>query len=170
MKEYLEKMSSLNKKYGQTNGEFMSPAGRKQNQAARLSELARTYRLADIYAFGSRAGEIAAMIRTGRALKRRSSSDLDIGIRPKKGHRLSPRDVIDLTIELEDLFGVSRVDLVLLPGAEPFLAWDIIKGELLYTEDPLDQAYFELFVLRRASDLLPFKRERIEMILRGPAR
>lgn len=148
----------------------MSGTGIKQNKAARLSELARTYRLADIYAFGSRAGEIAAMIRTGRALKRTSSSDIDIGIRPKQGPRLSPRDLVNLTVELEDLFGASRVDLVLLPDSEPFLALDIIKGELLYTEDPLDQAYFELFVLRRAGDLLPFKRERIDMILRGAAR
>ena len=148
----------------------MTAAGRKQNKAERLSELAGAYRLADIYAFGSRAGEIAAMIRTGRALKRTSSSDIDIGIRPKQGPMPSPRDLINLTVELEDLFGASRVDLVLLPGSEPFLAWDIIRGELLYTEDPVDQSYFELFVLRRAGDLLPFKRERIDMILRGAAR
>jgi predicted nucleotidyltransferase len=153
----------------------MSATGSKQHpraatRAARLSELARAYSLADMYAFGSRAGEIAAMMKSGRALKRTSSSDVDIGVRPKQSSRLSPRDLLNLAVELEDLFGASRVDLVLLPGSEPFLALDIIKGELLYTEDPLDQAYFELFVLRRAGDLLPFKRERIDMILRGPAR
>lgn len=148
----------------------MDAARRKQNKAERLSELVRAYRLADLYAFGSRADQIAAVIRENKALKGASSSDADIGIRPKKGASLSPRDLVNLTVELEDLFGANRVDLVLLPDSEPFLALDIIRGELLYTEDPLDQAYFELLVLRRAGDLLPFKRERIDMILQGAAR
>jgi predicted nucleotidyltransferase len=154
----------------QAKGESMTDAGRKRKKGERLAELARAYRLDDIYAFGSRAAEIAAVVRENKALKRTSSSDVDIGVRPKQGPRLSTRDVVNLTLELENLFGTSRVDLVLLPDSEPFLALDIIKGELLYTEDPLDQAYFELFVLRRAGDLLPFKRERIDMILRGVAR
>ena len=154
----------------QAKGESMTDAGRKQKKGERLSELARAYRLDDIYAFGSRAAEIAAVIRENKAPKRTSSSDVDIGVRPKQGPKLSTWDVVNLTLELENLFGASRVDLVLLPDSEPFLALDIIKGELLYTEDPLDQAYFELYVLRRAGDLLPFKRERIDRILRGAAR
>jgi hypothetical protein len=76
---------------------------------------------------------------------------------------------VNLTLKLEDLFGANRVDLLLLPDSEPFLALDIIWGELLSTEEPVDQAYFELFVLRRVGDLLPFKRERINRILRGAA-
>ena len=82
-----------------------------------------------------------------------------------RGVRLSPHEIVDITIELEDLLGVRRVDVVLLPQAEPFLALDIIRGELLYAQNPLDQARYELFVLRRASDSLPLKKERIEMIL-----
>ena len=145
----------------------MMAADGKMDKAERLAALARAYRLMDIYAFGSRAAEIAAAIINGEAIQRPSSSDVDIGIRPKQGGRPSPRDLANLTVELEDLLGVNRVDLVLLPDAEPFLALDIIRGNLLYTEDPLDQANYELFVLRRAGDLLPFKRERIEMILGG---
>jgi hypothetical protein len=110
------------------------------------------------------------MIINGEALQCASSSDVDIGIRPKQGLKPSTQDLVNLTVELEDLFGVPRVDLVLLPEADPFVALDIIRGELLYTEDPLDQAHYELFVLRRAGDLLPWKRERIDMILRGTAR
>lgn len=60
---------------------------------------------------------------------------------------------------LEDLLQVGRIDLILLPEADPFLALDIIKGELLYTDDPDQQARHELFVLRRAGDLLPFKKD-----------
>ena len=148
----------------------MAAAGGKQERAKRLLELAQAYHLADIYVFGSRAAEIAALIKNGRAIKRASSSDVDIGVRPKEGPRLSTQDLVRLTTRLEDLFGANRVDLVLLPDAEPFLALDIIRGELLYADDPLDQAYYELFVLRRAGDLLPFKRERIDLILRGGAR
>ncbi len=149
--------------YMQANGPHGTPA-------ERLSELARRYNLADIHAFGSRGREVAALIKRGRAIKRASTSDVDVGVRPKRGARLSARDLANLTAEMEDLFAVSKIDLVLVPASEPFLALDIVRGELLYTEDPLDQAYFELFVLRRAGDLLPFKRERIDMILRGEAR
>ena len=138
--------------------------------AKRLSELAEAYGLADIYGFGSRAAEIAAFIKNGRTIKDASSSDVDIGVRPKRGSRLSTRDLVNLAVGLEELFGVNRVDLVLLPDAEPFLALDIIRGELLYADDPLDQAYYELFVIRRAGYLLPFKRELIDLILRGVAR
>jgi len=52
----------------------MAAAGGKQERAKRLLELARAYRLADIYVFGSRAAEIAALIKNGRAIKRASSS------------------------------------------------------------------------------------------------
>jgi predicted nucleotidyltransferase len=148
----------------------MTTGGGQKDKAERLSELARAYGLADIYAFGSRAAEIAAMIINGESLKSASSSDVDIGIRPKQGPRPSTQDLVNLTVELEDLFGVNRVDLVFLAETDPFLALDVIRGELLYTEDPLDQAYYELFVLRRAGDLLPLKRERIDMILRGAGR
>jgi hypothetical protein len=41
----------------------------------------------------------------------------------------------------------------------------VIRGELLHTEAPDDQAQYELYVLRRAGDLLPFKKERMRMIL-----
>jgi len=148
----------------------MAAAGGKQERAKKLLELAQAYRLAEIYVFGSRAAEIAALIKNGRAIKRASSSDVDIGVRPKEGPGLSTQDLVRLTTRLEELLGANRVDLVLLPDAEPFLALDIIRGELLYADDPLDQAYYELFVLRRAGDLLPFKRERIDLILRGAAR
>jgi predicted nucleotidyltransferase len=148
----------------------MTTAGGKKDKAERLSELARAYGLADIYAFGSRAAETAAIIINGESLQNASSSDVDIGIRSEQGRRPSTQDIVNLTIELEDLFGVNRVDLVFLAEADPFLALDVIRGELLYTGDPLDQAYYELFVLRRAGDLLPLKRERINIILRGAPR
>lgn len=43
-------------------------------------------------------------------------------------------------------------------------------GGLLYTRDPDSQARYELFVLRRAGDLMPSKKERMRMILEEDAR
>jgi hypothetical protein len=62
------------------------------------------------------------------------------------------------------------VDLVLLPEADAFLALEIIRGELLYSDDLDRQARYQLFVLRRAGDLAPFQKERIRAILEEGAR
>ena len=135
-----------------------------------VAQLACTYGLAEVYVFGSRAREIAARARKGIVPKKRSLSDVDIAIRPLPAALLSARDLANLTSELEDLFEVNRVDLVLLPGADPFLALDIIRGELLYAADPTDQALYELYVLRRAGDLSPFKKAQIELVLQGQSK
>ena len=100
----------------------------------------------------------------------RPEPDVDIGVLPAKKESWTPKKGAKLSIDLEDLFQVNCVDLVLLPEAEPFLALDIIRGELLYTNDPDRQARYELFVLRRAGDLLPFQKERTRMILEEGAR
>jgi hypothetical protein len=71
--------------------------------------------------------------------------------------------------ELEDLLGVGRVDLVSLPEAPPFLAVEIVNGELLYEVDPDRAAEYELYVLRRAGDLAPFEHERVRGVLAGLA-
>ena len=65
----------------------MAGADPKQDKAKRLSELAGEYRLGDIYVFGSRAAEIAAMIKNGRSMKRASSADVDIGVRDIENKR-----------------------------------------------------------------------------------
>lgn len=135
-----------------------------------IVRLARRFRLADVYVFGSRTKEIAALLRGEECRQRMPDSDIDIGIRPLRGVRLAPRDLVNITIELEDLFDVKHVDLVLLSAADPFLALNAIRGELIYTEDFTDQAHYELYVLRRAGDLVPFKKARMDMILEGHGR
>jgi len=54
-----------------------------------------------------------------------------------------------------------------LEDADPFLAAEIIKGERLFARDEYEADEFDLFVLRRAGDLIPLKRERLNLILRG---
>ena len=143
---------------------------RPMNLRQKLTGICRQYDIRDLYAFGSRAGELSAMVDAGPASFSRPGSDADIGVLPAHAAEWEPEKKVRLAIELEDLFQVGRVDLVFLPEADPFLAMDIIRGELLFTSDPDRQARYELFVLRRAGDLLPFKKARIRMILEEGAR
>ncbi len=135
-----------------------------------LHHLADRYRLAVIYVFGSRAVEMAGRLEGKAAPVSALESDVDVGVQPEKGTRLSAEDRVELTLALEDLFGVRRVDLVVLPEADAFLALDIIRGEILFCRDFDQQAEDELYVLRRAGDLSYFQRERIRMILKEGGR
>lgn len=141
-----------------------------QDIAKKIAEICRKYNISDLYAFGSRSEEIAGLVSGRQASLEPGASDVDLGVLPAETAEWSPEKRVRLSMELEDLFQVDRVDLVLLPEAEPYLALDIIRGDLLYTADPDQQARYELFVLRRAGDLMPFKRERIRMILEEGAR
>jgi predicted nucleotidyltransferase len=131
----------------------------------KIIDICIRYYIGDLYVFGSRAKEIAALVAGETVTPETPRSDVDVAVFPTESRRLPPDQLVALTIELEDLFQVDRVDLVLLPDADPFLALDIIRGELLFTGDPDRQARYELYVLRRAGDLLPFQKERTRMIL-----
>ena len=135
-----------------------------------LKDIADRYGLWEVYAFGSRAREIAGRLQGGEPISGVPQSDVDMAVRTRPDKQLDPWERVRLTLDLEDLLGVPRVDLVILNEAEPFLALEIIRGELLYAQDPDHQARFELYVLRRAGDLLPFKRERIRMVMEEGAR
>ncbi len=134
-----------------------------------LCDLARQYNLVALYTFGSRAEEVAARVTGGAVESASRSSDADIGVLSARGHHLMARDKVRLAIALEDVLDVGRVDLVILPEAPPYLALDVMRGELLYAMDPDAEAEYQLYVLRRAGDLAPFERERLRMILAGEA-
>jgi len=136
----------------------------------RITDICLRHDIADLYVFGSRSSEITSLLNDKTVSPSLRASDVDIGVLPAKTKTWDPEMRVKLTIELEDLFQVGRVDLVLLPEADPYLALDVIRGELLYTNDPDRQARYELFVLRRAGDLLPFKKGRTRMILEEGAR
>lgn len=87
-------------------------------------------------------------------------SDVDIGVQPMWKRWLTARERVELTLALEDELGVPRVDLVVLPEANPFLAAEVVRGELLYARDDEEEAELQLYYLRRAGDLAPFFRER----------
>ncbi len=97
-----------------------------------LRALAAQYNLVGVYVFGSRAQEIAARVRgeaADAAVGVRRDSDVDIGALPARGHALTARDRVRLMIALEDALDAKRVDLVILPEADPFLAANVVRGE-----------------------------------------
>ena len=134
-----------------------------------LQELVRTlasrFELLAMYAFGSRATEVAACARGEPAVVLHPASDVDIGVLPAYGRPLNAQERVVLAAALEDALDVSRVDLVILPEADPFLAANVIRGERLYARDSDGADEYELYVLRRAGDLAPLERERIALIL-----
>lgn len=134
---------------------------------APLEDLAAQFDLDAIYLFGSRAKEVAASVRGIRPLVPTHPSDVDVGVMPAVGRQLTVRDKVRLAIVLEDLWDVGRIDLVLLPEADPFLAVDIIAGERVYARDDYAMDEYELYVMRRAGDLAPFERDRRHRLLWG---
>ncbi len=133
-----------------------------------LIALCERYQLIAVYAFGSRAEEVVSRLE-GKGGDTCSSSDVDIGVLPSRERSLSARDRVQLMLDLEDLFDVPRVDLVILSEAPPFLALDVVRGPLLYATDTVAEAEYQLYVLRRAGDLAPFERQRLQMIMDGEA-
>jgi predicted nucleotidyltransferase len=138
--------------------------------ATKLERIADRYGVRDVYVFGSRAGEIAGRLTGGAGALSSSGADLDIAVQPAVERDLSARQRVRLIGELEDLFGVPRVDLVVLSEAPPVLAVEIVRGELIHTSDGLAQAEHELYILRRAADLAPHQSERLVQILTAGAR
>lgn len=117
-----------------------------------------------MYAFGSRCKELKKCIEGQETIQNTISSDVDLGVVMCKDPHLSVRGKARLIMELEDLFRVARVDLVILPEADPFLAANIIRGERLCCEDSHKADEYELYILRRAGDLAPLERERLSLI------
>ncbi len=137
-----------------------------KKRADKLSEIARAFNLEVIYAFGSYAEDALKWLKDEQSsLPILSPSDLDIGIKPAVKKKLSVKEKVHLTMALEDLFLVSRVDLVSISEADPFLAANIIRGERLFSKNTYLADEYDLYILRRAGDLIPLERERIALIM-----
>ena len=118
-----------------------------------------------VYAFGSRAGEVRASLYGTGKMDKSTKADVDIGIKPSPKRRaMSVREKVEIALEIENLLGVERVDLVILSEADPFLAANIVRGERIFSRDPYSAEEYELYILRRAGDLAPLERERLSMI------
>lgn len=127
-----------------------------------LTRIAEAFGVGIIYAFGSRAQDVVAFFEAGTPLAP-SSSDVDIAVVATAP--LGVDEKVRLGSALEDLLAVDRVDVVDLRTAPPYLALDAVSGALLHAVDGDAEARYQLFVLRRAADLLPFQRAREAAIL-----
>jgi predicted nucleotidyltransferase len=128
-----------------------------------IAGLARKYRLQIIYAFGSRAKEIYGRVTGQTRRSSRSKSDLDIGVKSQRP--LTVKEKVEIALFFEDRFDVPKVDVVVIPEVPSLLAYEIVTGELLYAKNENFEAEYQLYIMRRAGDLLPYERLKKEMIL-----
>ena len=130
----------------------------------KIERLCKKYQIKALYAFGSRAAETLHVLEDEAFQFRESQSDLDVGVLTHSPFSID--DKVNLALELEDTFNLPHVDLLVLNEVDAFLAANIIRGERIYAEDSYLADEYELFVLRRAGDLIDFERERMATILR----
>jgi predicted nucleotidyltransferase len=131
-----------------------------------LGRICREFGVSILYVFGSRAIEVRDWLNGQVENLAPGPSDVDVGIRAGRQVRWSVNDKVRLALELEDLLGCDRIDLVVLNTADPFLAEEVIRGERLYAQDEYAADEYDLYVLRRAGDQSPLEREWIDSILR----
>ena len=95
----------------------------------KIAQIAAKYGLQIIYAFGSRAKEALEAVEGNIDRLSPTPSDLDIGVKPER--HLTVEEKVEIAIFFEDLFDLPRVDVVVLPEAPVFLAFEIVTGEIL---------------------------------------
>lgn len=133
----------------------------------KLKKICEKYRIISLYAFGSRAKEAHNFSKGKKKRMKKSFSDLDIAVVSKQGFFGSVKERVGFSLEVEDFFGVERVDLIVLPEAPVFLALEAIRGELLYCDDEIRQAREEIYYLRKAADLAFYKNKYFEEMING---
>ena len=129
----------------------------------KILKLSRDYSLGLIYVFGTRANEIADVVKGKRCSLSSSKSDLDIGVLPDKYLRVE--DKVAIALFFEDLFSVPKTDVVVLTEAPVSLAFEVVQGELLYAKDHDFEADYQLHVLRMTADLMPYEQRKRDLVL-----
>jgi predicted nucleotidyltransferase len=129
----------------------------------KIEQVCRKYQVKAFYVFGSRSAEMFHAINDDLYQLASSQSDLDIGVLTHSP--FSTESKVSLSLELEELFNIPRVDLFILQEMDAFLAANIIRGERVYAENSYLADEYELFVLRRAGDLAELERQRMAMVL-----
>jgi predicted nucleotidyltransferase len=128
-----------------------------------IREAALRYGLQIVYVFGSRAKEVLDLVQGRIGMLPPGPSDVDIGVKPARD--LTVEEKVEIAIFFEDLLDVPRVDVVVLPEAPVFLALAIVTGELLFARDLTHEAEYQLYIMRRAAELLPYEKAKQAMVL-----
>lgn len=137
-----------------------------QDRKAAIAAICERFQVSILYSFGSRSRDLQAWLE-GAELEAGQGSDVDVGAKLVPGTVLDVRKRVEFGIALEDLLGVTPVDVVVLDQAGAFLAEEVIAGERLYARDQREADEYDLYVLRRAGDQAHLERERQDAILRG---
>jgi len=130
-----------------------------------LEDMCERYGVDILYIFGSRAGEVKGLVDGKSSSLAEGSSDVDIGFKLRRGAHLSVREKALLSVELENILNVNRVDLCDIHDVDPFVAVNIVRGERLFCRDEYLADEYELYVLRRAGDLAYLERERLALVI-----
>jgi predicted nucleotidyltransferase len=133
------------------------------NKRELLEHLCKEFEIDILYAFGSRSKEVNHFFREETDLSL-SDSDIDIGVKPIRGRKLTVKEKALIALRLEEILKVRRIDLIILPEADPFLAAEIVRGERLFSTDEAGADEYDLYILRRAGDQIPLERERERLI------
>lgn len=129
-----------------------------------LKQLCRDFDIDILYVFGSRAKQVRDWIAGKREIISPDSLDVDIGVRLLPGTRLTFKEKAFLTMALKDFLGVDKVNLMVIPEANPLLAANIIHGERLFFRNEYEADEYELYILRKAGNLPSLEKERSEFI------
>lgn len=122
-----------------------------------LDRICRDRGLLAVYLFGSRADDGLRLL-AGEAVDR-AGSDLDVGVAFRAPEAASFRILVQLQLEFEDLFEPLRVDLVPLHRVDPIFQFNAIDGHRIAAPDSDAADFYELRVMREASELLPIQRQ-----------
>jgi len=123
--------------------------------SADLDKICEEYDLLAIYLFGSRADDGLAYLRDETV--KGTGSDLDVGV-VFRDHEVPVMQLGPLQADLDRLFMPFRVDLVPLQKVDALFQFEAIDGHRVAAPDPVPADYYELYVMRRAAELLPIQR------------
>jgi uncharacterized protein len=135
------------------------------SRSSELAGICERFGVATLWVFGSRSREVFLWLNGATTTLSSGPSDVDVGILPTSGFLGHVRERVELILALEQFLGCERVDLVMLPESDPFVAVAVISGERPYAEDDHRADEYELYIMRRAGDLVPLERERMALIL-----
>jgi predicted nucleotidyltransferase len=127
----------------------------------RIEQVCKDFDVKALYVFGSRSADILRFFQDRDFNLKPSPSDVDIGVLTYRTLLIDEK--VNLTLQLEELVGVTRVDLVLLEDADAFLAANVIRGKRIYTQNSYLADEYELFILAYAGELIEIERAMKEM-------
>ncbi|HMB54555.1 MAG TPA: nucleotidyltransferase domain-containing protein [Thermoanaerobaculia bacterium] len=130
----------------------------------RLDQLCQEFDLLAVYLFGSRADDGLAVLDGERVDG--DGSDLDVGVifrlaRPAGWDEETEIPVLrlgPLQVELAEVFAPLQVDLVPLQRVDALFQFAAADGHRVAAPDAVAADYHELYVMRRAAELLPIER------------